>query len=67
MIAVREALKEMGLDISKTTASVQGFGTVGKHAVQLYTQMGGKVTCISCLNHMRSYRLCFSQKRRYRF
>ncbi len=51
MIAVREALKELGMDITKTTASVQGFGTVGRHAVELFTRMGGRVTCIACLNH----------------
>jgi glutamate dehydrogenase (NAD(P)+) len=62
MINVREALKEMGLDISKTTASVQGFGTVGRHAVQLYTQMGGKVTCIACLNHIDHRAYAFRKK-----
>jgi glutamate dehydrogenase len=62
MIAVREALKELGLDVSKTTASVQGFGTVGRHAVQLYTQMGGKVTCIACLNHTDHTAYAFRKK-----
>jgi glutamate dehydrogenase (NAD(P)+) len=62
MINVREALREMGLDISKTTASVQGFGTVGRHAVQLYTQMGGKVTCIACLNHVDHVAYAFRKK-----
>jgi len=62
MIAVREALKELGLDIKKTTASVQGFGTVGRHAVQLYTQMGGRVTCIACLNHTDHTSYAFRKK-----
>jgi glutamate dehydrogenase len=51
IIAVREALKEMGLEITKTSASFQGFGNVGQSAVQLYQQMGGVVSAISCLNH----------------
>jgi glutamate dehydrogenase len=62
MINVREALREMGLDVTKTTASVQGFGTVGRHAVQLYTQMGGKVTCIACLNHVDHAAYAFRKK-----
>ena len=62
MIAVREALKELGMDISKTTASVQGFGTVGRHAVELYTRMGGRVICIACLNHTDHTAYAFRKK-----
>jgi len=47
IITVREAMKERNIDISKTTASVQGFGNVAQYAIQLYTQMGGTVTCVS--------------------
>jgi len=35
------------LEPGATTASVQGFGTVAQHAIELYTQIGGKVTCVS--------------------
>jgi glutamate dehydrogenase len=45
---VREALKEMGVKIEKTAASVQGFGNVAQYAIQLYTQLGGKVIAVSC-------------------
>lgn len=45
---VREALKEMGLQIDKTTASFQGFGNVSQYAIKLYTQMGGTALCVSC-------------------
>ena len=45
---VREALKEMGAKIEKTVASVQGFGNVAQYAIQLYTQLGGKVIAVSC-------------------
>jgi glutamate dehydrogenase (NAD(P)+) len=48
IITVREALKEVGFNILNTLASVQGFGNVGQYAIQLYQQMGGAVTCVSC-------------------
>lgn len=50
MITVREALKDMGIEIENTCASIQGFGTVGRHAAQLYHQMGGRITCVACWN-----------------
>jgi glutamate dehydrogenase (NAD(P)+) len=48
MYTVREALKELGIPPSNTTASVQGFGNVAQHAIRLYTQMGGTCVCVSC-------------------
>ncbi len=45
---LREALRELKIDMAQTTASVQGFGNVAQHAVQLYTEMGGTVVAISC-------------------
>ena len=47
---LREALVELGVDIKKTTASVQGFGNVSQYAIELYTRMGGKVVCVSSWN-----------------
>jgi glutamate dehydrogenase len=47
IIALREALKELGVSIRGTSASVQGFGNVARHAVQLFQRMGGTVTCVS--------------------
>lgn len=44
---LREALKELGVEPGATTASVQGFGTVAQHAIELYSQIGGTVTCVS--------------------
>jgi glutamate dehydrogenase (NAD(P)+) len=44
---LREALKELKLEPGATTASVQGFGTVAQHAIELYTQIGGTVICVS--------------------
>ncbi len=47
IIAVREACKELDLSVANTIASVQGFGSVAQYAIELYTQMGGKVICVS--------------------
>ena len=44
---LREALKELGIGAEETVASVQGFGNVAQHAIQLYTQLGGTVRCVS--------------------
>jgi glutamate dehydrogenase len=44
---LREALAEMNLEASATTASVQGFGNVAQYAIDLYQQLGGKVVCVS--------------------
>lgn len=44
---IREAMKVLGMDIKNTTASLQGFGKVGKFAAKLYTKLGGKVIAIS--------------------
>ncbi len=44
---IREALKQLDLRPSDTTASVQGFGNVAQYAIELYEQIGGKVICVS--------------------
>jgi glutamate dehydrogenase (NAD(P)+) len=44
---VREALKRMNLDVTKTVAAVQGFGNVSQFAVRLFQKLGGKVICVS--------------------
>jgi len=44
---LREVLKELGLSPDQTMASVQGFGAVAQHAIELYLQIGGRVTCVS--------------------
>jgi len=48
MTTVREAMKELGIDLQKTTASFQGFGNVSQYAIELYQQMGGTPVCVSC-------------------
>jgi len=51
MIAVREALKDLGIKPSDTCASIQGFGNVAQYAIELFQRMGGRVTCVSCWDH----------------
>ncbi len=47
IFTLREALKLKGVDPKDTCASVQGFGNVAQYAIKLYTQLGGKVVCVS--------------------
>ncbi|MBR5279891.1 MAG: Glu/Leu/Phe/Val dehydrogenase [Clostridia bacterium] len=44
---LRECLKNMNIDITKTTASMQGFGNVGEYAARMYAELGGKLIAIS--------------------
>jgi glutamate dehydrogenase len=45
---LREAMKHLKLDGSKTTAALQGFGNVAQFAALGFTQqLGGKVVCVS--------------------
>jgi glutamate dehydrogenase (NAD(P)+) len=54
---LREALRELGIDIQKTTAAFQGYGNVAQYAVRLYQEYGGKAICVSCWdqNDQKSY------------
>ncbi|MBN4076590.1 Glu/Leu/Phe/Val dehydrogenase, partial [Gemmatimonas aurantiaca] len=47
VFTVREACKNIGIDISKAKVSVQGFGNVGSVAARLVHELGAKVTHIS--------------------
>jgi glutamate dehydrogenase (NAD(P)+) len=62
MYCVREALKEKGIDAKNTTAAVQGFGNVSQFAIQLYTQMGGKVIALSCWDNSIKKPVTFIKK-----
>ncbi|MBN1373319.1 MAG: Glu/Leu/Phe/Val dehydrogenase [Anaerolineaceae bacterium] len=45
---VREAMRHLGMDSSKATAAIQGFGNVAQYAAIGFTeQLGGKVVCVS--------------------
>jgi glutamate dehydrogenase len=48
MYAVREAMKELGIDIRKTIGAFQGFGNVSQYAVRLFKQYGGTPICVAC-------------------
>jgi len=60
MLCIREALKELNIKPSGTTASFQGFGNVAQNAIELYQKMGGKVLCVSCWdqNEMAEISFC---------
>ena len=45
---LHEALKALHIDISTTTASVQGFGNVAYYACERYLKLGGKIVSVSC-------------------
>ena len=44
---LREAAKVVGLDLTKATAAIQGYGNVGYHAAELLEQMGVKVVAVA--------------------
>ena len=48
IITLREMLKELEIRPMDTTASIQGFGNVAQHAIELYHQLGGKTVCVAC-------------------
>ncbi len=50
IFVLREALKNLKIDIENTTASIQGFGNVAQYAARKYTSLGGKVIAVSCWN-----------------
>jgi len=59
---LREALEDLGLNPKETTASVQGFGNVGQHAVELYQQIGGTVTCVCCWDQSEQKAITYKKK-----
>ncbi|MDT8323114.1 MAG: Glu/Leu/Phe/Val dehydrogenase [Bacteroidota bacterium] len=60
--AVREALAEQGVRMENTTASVQGFGNVAQHAIELFHSYGGKVLCVSSWDQKEQAAFCFRRK-----
>lgn len=59
---LREALKRLGTQIEKTSASFQGFGNVSQYAVKLYQQLGGNVLAISCWDEKDKKAYTFRKK-----
>ncbi|MDC7227895.1 MAG: Glu/Leu/Phe/Val dehydrogenase [Spirochaetales bacterium] len=62
VFTLREALKELNISPSETTASIQGFGNVAQYAIQLFIQLGGTVTCVSCWDQNEAKSFAFSKK-----
>ncbi|MBM2816869.1 MAG: glutamate dehydrogenase [Ignavibacteria bacterium] len=62
IFTLREALKEKGIDIGKTTASFQGFGNVSQFAIDLYTQYGGKAIAVSSWDQKEQKSFTFRRK-----
>jgi glutamate dehydrogenase (NAD(P)+) len=59
MFIVREALKELGVNPETTTASVEGFGNVAQHAIELYARLGGRTVCVSSWDQERNESVAF--------
>jgi glutamate dehydrogenase (NAD(P)+) len=47
MITAREAAVHLGLDISKATVAVQGFGNVGSVSADLIAKLGAKIVAVT--------------------
>ncbi len=59
---VREALKDLGINIKDTTASIQGFGNVAQYAAILFQKLGGKVIAVSCWDNTDKKAYTFLKK-----
>ncbi len=56
---LRETLRELGIPVDKTKASVQGFGNVAQYAIRLYQQLGGKVIAVASWDQAAQASFCF--------
>jgi glutamate dehydrogenase len=45
---LREAMKEMDIDINSAKAAIEGFGNVAQYAAELFINYGGKIVSVSC-------------------
>lgn len=59
---LREALKELNIRPEDTRASVQGFGNVAQHSIELYQRIGGTTVCVSCWDQKDQVSYAFSKK-----
>ena len=62
MYAVREAMKELGIDIRKTIGAFQGFGNVSQYAVRLFKEYGGTPISVSCWDQADQTSYTFRRK-----
>jgi glutamate dehydrogenase (NAD(P)+) len=60
---VREAMKHLGIDPTKSVAALQGFGNVSQYAAIGFNELlGGKVACVSCWDREDKTSYTFSHK-----
>jgi glutamate dehydrogenase (NAD(P)+) len=53
IFTVREAMKYLKMDPTKSKAAIQGFGNVGQYAaIGFIEKLGGKVVCVSCYDRI---------------
>ncbi len=62
VFALREAFTELRMRAEDTTASVQGFGNVAQHAIELYQQLGGRVVAVSCWDQQDARAYCYRRR-----
>ena len=49
---LRQSLSQLGIDATKASASIQGFGNVAQYAaIGFVNMLGGKVVAVSCWDH----------------
>jgi glutamate dehydrogenase len=61
--ALREAMKHLGIDPSKTSASLQGFGNVAQYAAAGFRDfLGGTVVAVSCWDRLDNTSYTFAKK-----
>jgi glutamate dehydrogenase (NAD(P)+) len=60
---VREAMKHLKIDATKSIAAIEGFGNVAQYAaIAFIEQLGGKVACISCWDRKDKRSYTYSHK-----
>jgi glutamate dehydrogenase (NAD(P)+) len=59
---LREALKEMNMDITKIKASIEGFGNVAQYSAELFIEYGGIVVGVSCWDQKDSCAYSYFKK-----
>lgn len=50
VFCVKEAARDIGLDLRKSTAAIQGFGNVGSNAARFLKELGVTITAVSDVN-----------------
>jgi glutamate dehydrogenase (NAD(P)+) len=61
--ALREAMKHLGIDPRKTSASLQGFGNVAQYAAAGFRDfLGGTVVAVSCWDRLDNTSYTFAKK-----